>query len=61
MKLQKRQFYGYWRWVFIKVCGYCKAEIKILANDTREKPSLPKGAIICPHCKIYKIPLGEQI
>jgi len=45
--LGKRQFFGYWRWVHIRKCATCGLEVKLLGNDTRMRPSLPPGAIIC--------------
>ena len=49
--LEKRQFWGYWRWVHIRTCEHCQKETRILGGDTRRSPSLPPGAIYCPHCE----------
>ena len=48
--LSKRQFWGHWRWVHHRTCKTCGQEVKILGNDTRLRPSLPPGAILCPKC-----------
>lgn len=45
--LEKRQFWGHWRWVHRLTCGSCGKVTKLLGNDTRRGPSLPPGAIIC--------------
>ncbi len=47
MKLEKRQFYGYWRWVHLLTCAACGVTVRLLGNDTRRKPSLSPGAIVC--------------
>ena len=44
--LEKRQFYGHWRWVHIRYCGNDHVN-RILGNDTRRRPGLPPGAIKC--------------
>lgn len=48
--LEKQQFFGYWRWVHIRICKGCNKEIRVLGNDTRMRPSLGPGAIRCSHC-----------
>lgn len=49
--LQKtRCGFGRWRWLHIRHCSVCKAEHRILGNDTKLPPSLPPGAIKCATC-----------
>ena len=48
--LYKRQFFGYWRWVHVRVCANCATEVHILGVDTRLRPSLPPGGIKCSKC-----------
>ena len=55
--LSKRQFFGHWRWVHLRICSNCGHEVRILGNDTRRKPELPPGAIRCPKCE-HNVPLG---
>ena len=50
--MEKKQFFGHWRWVHVRKCNNGH-ETRILGGDTRRRPDLPPGAIIC-HC-------GEQI
>ena len=53
--LEKRQFFGYWRWIHIRICEHCHKETKILGGNTKKSPDLPPGAIICPHCNNGKV------
>ena len=48
--MEKRQFFGYWRWVHVRTCKN-NHSVRILGNDTRRSPSLPPGAIRCPVCE----------
>jgi hypothetical protein len=48
--------WGYWRWVHVRRCEKCGARHNVLGNDTRLRPCLPVGAIMC-HCGGL-IPLG---
>ena len=50
--LDKKQFFGYWRWVHIRTCKNCGKDVRILGGDTRRPPNLPPGGIRCPHCQI---------
>ena len=42
-----RAGWGVWRWLHVQTCSKCKAEHRILGNNTKQRPSLPPGAIKC--------------
>jgi hypothetical protein len=47
--LEKRQFFGHWRWIHKRPCS-CGYVMRILGGDTRREPSLPPGAVVCVKC-----------
>jgi hypothetical protein len=53
---KKHTGFGQWRWVHVRYCQICKVEHHVLGNDTRMRPSLPPGAIVCDCGGL--IPLG---
>ena len=48
--LSKSQFFGHWRWVHHRICPNCGHDNKLLGNDTRRPPSLPRGGVQCSKC-----------
>lgn len=52
--LKKSQRFGHWVWLVLRTCRACGQEHWIVAGDTRRRPSLPPGAILCSKC-------GEQV
>jgi len=36
-----------WRWKHLRICPKCKAQHWILGNNTKMKPELPPGAVVC--------------
>lgn len=43
----KVRAWGRWEWVVYRYCAGCGREIKLRAGDTRRRPNLGPGAILC--------------
>jgi hypothetical protein len=48
MALEKSQRFGHWVWVVTRTCGNGHT-MRLVAGDTRRRPDLPPGAVVC-HC-----------